>query len=92
MTRFKARRDLQFDVGAAAECVPQPEAWDVLETKALLELVLLYGTSDAWPTFTQSSRFWREAADFVKQRTGGRSLVSRNTQRIFSAWEWATPD
>jgi len=40
---------LQFDVGAAAKCVPQPEAWDKVETKALLEFLLFYWTSDAWP-------------------------------------------
>ena len=62
----RPRRTLQFDTGAAAKCVPQPEAWDKVETKALLEFVLFYGTSDAWPTFTQSSRFCREAADFAE--------------------------
>ena len=62
------RRTLQFDAGAAAKRVPQPEAWDKVETKALLEFVLFYGTSDAWPTFTQSGRFWREATDFAEDR------------------------
>ena len=60
------RRTPQFDAGAAAKCVPQPEAWDKMETKALLEFVLCYWTSDTWPTFTQSSRFCREAADFAE--------------------------
>ena len=71
MTRFKSqegpRRTLQFDTGAAAKCLPQPEAWDKAETKAMLEFVLFYWTSDAWPTFTQSSRFCWEAVDFCRE-------------------------
>ena len=59
------RRTLQFDAGATAKCVPQPEPWDKMEMKALLEFVLFY----AWPNLPRVADFVEKPP--VLQRTGG---------------------
>ena len=45
------------------------EAWSEAENKALIEFVLFHCDPAVWPCHSKSSRFWRDAADFVYQRS-----------------------
>ena len=62
-----------------AEEAPGPvstEVWSTEENKSLIEFVLLHGDPHVWPSHSITSKFWKSASDYVKQRSN--SLVRRS--------------
>ena len=66
-----------------AEETPGPvstEVWNTEENKSLVEFVILHGDPHMWPSHSITSKFWKSASDFVKQRSN--SLVLRSGSYI----------
>ncbi len=56
------------------------ETWSVEENKALVEYVLFHvGDPDTWPSHSKRSKFWKEAAEFVQQRS--KALTKRSGKK-----------
>lgn len=57
------------------------EGWSEEENKALVEFILFHGANPSeWPTHPHTSKFWKEAAKFVQQRSKAPNLRNSNKQ------------
>ena len=71
---FTAKKCLSFEDNEVQEeeasPVKQPvETWSEEENKSLVEFVLFHTTSDHWPCYPRSSKFWTQASEYVHQRS-----------------------
>ena len=71
---FTAKKRLSFEDNEVQEeeasPVKQPvETWSEEENKSLVEFVLFHTTSDHWPCYPRSSKFWTQASEYVHQRS-----------------------
>lgn len=49
--------------------LPTTEAWSDEENKALVEFVLFHCEPTEWLSHSKTSKFWKDAAEFVWQRS-----------------------
>ena len=81
---IRRSRILKKKVHFPAKDTPGPistEVWSTEENKSLVEFVLLHGDPHMWPNHNITSKFWKSASDFVKQRSN--SLVRRSGIYIY---------
>ena len=65
--RLPSRRRLFSDAKPTSAGIS--EAWSDEENKALVEFVLFHCDPAVWPSHSKTSKFWKDAADFVHQRS-----------------------
>ena len=59
-------RTMKFKKKKQAHAVKQPvETWSEKENKSLVEFVLFHTTSDHWPCYPRSSKFWTQASEYM---------------------------
>ena len=56
------------------------EAWSNEENKALIEFILFHCDPATWPFYSKTSKFWRDASDFVYHRS--KSSIKRSGKDV----------
>ena len=65
-----------FSGPATSSNVACKQTWSKEEDKALVEFVLFHSDPAVWPSHSKKSKFWKDAATFVQQRS--KASVQRN--------------